>query len=154
MAIEVINLSTWLAKLGGMPKRIDAALMAQIRKEVTPLVGHMKSTAGSYGRMPAKAAGATHIVSMRDGLGVTTGSSVLLKGAEYGGRKRPKKTYVTQRRRGSRPTRPYIISRRTTQQFLPHLGNRGYWFWPTARKDMKGINKRVRAILREAMNSG
>lgn len=40
----------------------------------------------------------------------------LLFGAEFGGQKRP-----------------------TTQQFRPHKGTRGYWFFPTIRRDEKRI---------------
>jgi len=32
-------------------------------------------------------------------------------------------------------------------QFAPFLGTRGYWFWPTARTDLKGINARIGKIL-------
>jgi len=68
---------------------------------------------------------------------------VVLKGAEFGGRRRKKKAVVTRSRSG----RGYIMRRRTTMQFAPFLGTRGYWFWPTARTDLKGINARIGKIL-------
>jgi len=44
------------------------------------------------------------------------------------------------------------VRRRTTKQFHPHLGRRGYWFWPAVRKDLKGINRRVYELLAKAVN--
>lgn len=54
----------------------------------------------------------------------------LFFGAEFGGRKRP-----------------------TTQQFRPHKGKTGYWFWPTIRRDSDQIGSRwleaIEAVERE-----
>jgi hypothetical protein len=88
------------------------------------------------------------MASTPDGMSIVAGgtggtASVVLKGAEFGGRRRKKKAVVTRSRSG----RGYIMRRRTTMQFAPFLGTRGYWFWPTARTDLKGINARIGKIL-------
>jgi hypothetical protein len=71
-------------------------------------------------------------------------------GAEYGGGKRPKRAYVNRSRSG----RPYVVRRRTTKQFHPYLGTRGYWFWPTVRLDLKGIRKRIKTAVVQAVTRG
>lgn len=147
--VELIGYRDLLRRVDRIPKALQAELRKQIEHEVAPLVGHMRSLAGSYGRKPAVAASTVAYAAERTGARVKAGGggglgSTLLMGAEFGGRKRPKRPYIG-RRGGTR----YVMMRRGTMQFLPHLGQRGYWFWPTARKDLKGINSRVRKLIRE-----
>lgn len=66
-----------------------------------------------------------------------TTSGVVAAGAEFGGRRRPKKTYVTHRKGTT-----YTVRRRTTMQFLPHNA-RGYALVPAMRSSMAGIRDRI-----------
>lgn len=76
--------------------------------------------------------------------GFTAGlTGELAMGAEYGGRRRPKVTYL---RRGR------AVTRRTTMQFLPH-NPRGYALTPALRSSMGGIRQRiVDAVVKAAMS--
>jgi hypothetical protein len=93
---------------------------------------------------------ALRIVSTGGGVAVTAGSTPVTMGAEFGsfGKRSKKRAYVTRSRKGN----AYVVRRRTKVQFRPHLGRRGYWFWPAVRKDLKGINRRVGELIREAVN--
>lgn len=74
-------------------------------------------------------------------------SAVLFDGAEYGGRKPRKVVYATRSPRGA----PYVVRRRTTMQFLPHLGRRGYMFWPTIRKALPALVERQEALVTKTL---
>jgi len=149
--VRILGIDTLTGKVQTWPQRIDEAVHEQIMREVEPLVIHMKETASHFGGAARIASRTARVSSTADGMSVVTGgaglAATLMAGAEYGGRKRPKKAYVNRSKRG----KGYIVRRRTTQQFKPHLGSRGYWFWPTARKDLKGINKRVAAVIQKVV---
>lgn len=70
-------------------------------------------------------------------------SGEVAKGAEFGGRRRPKVTYL---RRGR------AVRRRTTMQFLPH-NSRGYALTPATRRSMSGIRHRIVAAVVRAVVS-
>jgi hypothetical protein len=148
-SIEVLGLDPLTRRVSLWPREIDDAVADEIRDIVEPMATHMKSRASAVGGA-CRIVGPTVAVSTTStGMAVTVGLSglaaVLSKGAEYGGRRRGKRSYVTRSRKGH----GYLVRRRTTQQFKPFLGTRGYFFWPTARTDLKGINQRVGALLRE-----
>lgn len=75
-----------------------------------------------------------------------TSSGVVAKGAEFGGRRGPKRSYVT-----SRKGTAYLVRRRTTMQFLPWVGNRGYAIVPSMRRSLRGIRKRILTAITEAV---
>jgi hypothetical protein len=150
--VEVQGLEALQRRFADMPEAVDRTLADAIEAEIDPLIVTMRSMAGRYGKVPAKAAATARVEGTAGGLQVRVGGgsglgSTLLYGAEYGGRKRPRRPYAT--RRGDTA---YIVRRRATMQFLPHLGSRGYWFWQSARQDLKGINSRVGQVLREALH--
>lgn len=68
---------------------------------------------------------------------VASSSGVVATGAEFGGRRGPRKPYATQRRGTA-----YIVRRRTTMQFLP-WNPRGYALVPAMRSSMAGIRQRI-----------
>lgn len=116
-------------------------------KEALPpsVIGTMQGRASGYGRMQGKAAGGLGYQTLPDGVGITL-SGPFAKGAEFGGRMRPKKSYVYTSRAGRR----YAVRRRATQQFLPHLGIQGYWMWPTIEDKLQGIRKKlIKAMIDE-----
>jgi hypothetical protein len=70
--------------------------------------------------------------------GFTAGlTGEMAMGAEFGGRRRPPRTYMTHRGGTS-----FSVRRRTTQQFLPH-NSRGYALTPGMRRSMAGIRQRI-----------
>ena len=147
-SVAIIGADQLLRRVAKWPADIQRAVAKQITREVEPLTAHMRSRASGYGRMATLAASTVRLATVPAGLTLTAGgrtdlASTLLYGAEYGGRKRPRRPYATRSRSGG----AYIVRRRTTMQFRPHLGSRGYWFWQTARTDLKGINKRVRDVI-------
>lgn len=150
--VELIGADELARRVADWPRDIHEAVTTQVRREVEPLMAHMRGRAAGYGRMATLAASTVRMATVPSGLTVTAGgrgnlASTLLYGAEYGGRKRGKRPYVNRSRSGN----GYIMRRRATMQFKPHLGSRGYWYWATAREDLKGINARVRAVIYKAV---
>lgn len=89
------------------------------------------------------------VVLTRDGF-TATSSGELAAGAEFGGRRRRKQTYATRSPRGT----VYAVTRRTTQQFLPWTGSRGYALMPAMRRGMSGIRQRILDAVRQAVTRG
>lgn len=75
-----------------------------------------------------------------------TSSGPVAKGAEFGGRRGPKMSYATHRKGTA-----YLVRRRTTMQFLPFVGTRGYAIVPAMRRSLKGIRQRIFDAIREAV---
>lgn len=151
-SIEILGLDPLTNRVKLWPKQIDDAVAAEIRDIVEPMAGNMRRQAAAVGGSCRVVGPTVSVSTTTTGMAVTVGqgglAAVLVKGAEYGGRRRGKRGYVTRSRSGH----GYLVRRRTTQQFKPFLGNRGYFFWPTARTDLKGINQRVGALLSEVAN--
>lgn len=151
--VRILGLDPLRRRVQEWPQDISNAVSQEITAEVTPLMDHMRDHAMAIGGASRIAARSLRIATTQTGMSVTAGgnadlASTVLAGAEYGGRKRPKRAYVTRSPRG----RGYVVRRRTTQQFKPHLGSRGYWFWPTARTDLRGINDRVADIIAKVVS--
>jgi hypothetical protein len=146
--VKVDGLAQLSQRVARWPAEVDAAIAKAIVDEIRPMISHMTSRASAVSRVAGMAASTARIVSTPKGLAIMVGgtgglASTVLKGAEFGGRRRKKKAVVMRSPRG----RGYIARRRTTMQFAPFLGNRGYWFWPTARTDLRGVNARVGKVL-------
>ena len=148
--IEILGIDPLTRRVQTWPRVIDRTLRDQILVEAQPLVDSMQSRAAAVGGVAVHAARNLALVSTADGISVTVGGDPTIFGAEFGSKRgsRRRSVYVTRSRAG----RAYIARRRTTRQFHPHLGRRGYWFWPTVRTDLKGINRRVYELLAKAVN--
>jgi len=148
--IEILGIDPLTRRVQTWPRVIDSALRDQILVEARPLIDSMRSLAGAVGGVAVHASRRLEIVSTADGISVTAGGDPTIFGAEFGSKRatRRRTAYVNRSRAG----RPYIVRRRTTKQFHPHLGRRGYWFWPAVRKDLKGINRRVYELLAKAVS--
>lgn len=153
VSVTVEGLDAARKRLGSMDTRIRKAMVDQIQnREVPPAVARMRSKA-SNGHMRA-AAGTVRIERDRDGATIHGGGggglgATVFAGAEFGGRKR-RRTYAM-RRRGS----AFVMHRRrTTMQFLTHLGKRGYFFWPSVREKFTGIAARTARRVQDEVNSG
>lgn len=90
----------------------------------------------------------TRVQTNRAGFTVAS-SGLLTMGAEYGGRSGVYRSYATRSRKGN----PYIVRRRTTMQFLPNLGTRGYAIMPAMRRSMGGIHKRILTAVEESVRA-
>jgi hypothetical protein len=146
------------ALTASLPRQVREATSDHLhRGEVVPLAADMRARAHRYGRIGARAASTLEVTATADGATLTAGGTgtgdlgaVLFAGSEYGGRKR-KKTYARKARGASSAT---VVNRRTTMMFLPHLGRRGYWFWPAMRTDLRGIIGRTSDVLQEVVDRG
>lgn len=151
-SVRVEGLDPLSARVNAWPAQVAAALAREIHTEVRPMVAHMSARASAIGGAASISARSLGIVTGGDSITVHAGggglAGELLSGAEFGGRKRAKRSYATRSRSGN----AYIVRRRTTQQFKPHLGNRGYWFWPVVRSDLKGVRARVDAVVARVVN--
>jgi hypothetical protein len=146
--IQVIGLDSLTNRMTSWPRQIDDAVHDQVLVEVRPLMSTMHGLASSYGGVARKAAEHLTIASTQDGVSVTAGGAPMIFGAEFGSHRKRRRSLVTRSRRGT----PFVVPRRrTTMQFKPHLGRRGYWFWPAVRTDLKGINRRVFQIIMKAV---
>ena len=111
-----------------------ADLRKRVKREIEdPLAARIRSVAnGPHGREAAKTVkttgGSKPAIWLGRGSGV--GAAVAF-GSEFGGQKDKKVTYITN---SKNKAKRYIVSRRTTKQFRPHLGQRGYWMAPTMRQ--------------------
>jgi hypothetical protein len=127
------------------PKLQKAATQALKTAVPAGASGEARGRMSGYGRVQAKASRGISYRGLSDGFSLG-GAGVLLPGSEYGGRRRPKRTYVISRK----GARPYSVRRRTTMQFQPHLGRRGYAITPTLRHRMAGIRQKMINAVMEA----
>jgi hypothetical protein len=128
-----------------LPREVQDAARQQIAREAAHTAAAQRARAFTGAQRIA--ARTVRLEAVENGSGVRAGGAglggELFAGSEFGGR-RKRKTYAARSRRG----RAYIIHRRrTTMQFLPNVGTRGYWFWPAARQTLTGISLRVRNVI-------
>lgn len=129
---------------------LQRALVRNIQDAGPRTVADMHAAA--FTRIQRRAVGSVDVTRSRDGIDIAGGrggdlAAVLFDGGEYGGRKNRREVYVTRSRLG----RPYIVRRRTTMQFLPHLGREGYFYWPTIRDWLPKLAKEQEAIVEKAL---
>jgi len=129
---------------------LQKALVVSIQEAGPRIVADMRDAA--FTRIQRRAVSSVDVTRSRDGIDIAGGrggdlAAVLFDGGEYGGRKSRKVTYATRSRAG----RAYIVNRRTTMQFLPHLGREGYFYWPTIREALPKLAKAQEAILDKAL---
>lgn len=131
---------------------LQRVLVRSIQEEGPRVLGDMHDAA--FTRIQERAVGSVTVQRSRDGIDIAGGrgadlGAVLFDGGEYGGRKSRKVVYVTRSRLG----RPYIVRRRTTMQFLPHLGREGYFYWPTIREWLPRLAKAQEALVEKALGT-
>lgn len=115
---------------GGLQKQ----LVRNLHEAGPKIVAEMKGSA--HTKIQRRAASTVGVTRESQGIGLHGGrggglGATLFPGGEYGGRKSKKVPYATRSPRGT----AYVVRRRTTMQFLTHLGHEGYFFWPTLRGD-------------------
>ncbi len=158
MRVQVEGGDALRALAASLPQDVTRGVGAHLqRDEVTPLAQDMRARAQRYGRIGARAASTISVSPTADGATLEAGGTstsdlgaALFAGSEYGGRIR-KKTYARKNRSGSGA---HPVTRKTTQMFLPHLGRRGYWFWPAMRTDLRGIIGRTADVVEKVIDRG
>jgi hypothetical protein len=134
---------------GSLQKAVTGGLqrdmVESLHESARPIVADMQGAA--FTKIQRRAAGKVNSSNDAKGITLRDGGDVLFPGAEYGGRKSKRVTYVTRSPLG----RPYIVRRRTTMQFLPWLGREGYFFWPTVRDWMPKLEKQQEEIVEKVL---
>lgn len=130
---------------------LQKELVRNIQSDVRTMRGDMAR--GAHTKIQRHAFDSVSSRRVTDGLEISGGrgaglDAVLFSGGEYGGRKSKRVVYATRSRLGT----PYIVRRRTTMQFLPHLGREGYFFWPAVRDSMKRLTKQQEDIVSKALS--
>lgn len=124
--------------------------MADLHDSARPILRDMRSEA--FTKIQRRAVRSVEAARRPDGIELKGGGGsglgdTLFAGGEYGGRKARKRPYAARSRRGT----PYVVYRRTTMQFLPHLGREGYFYWPTIREWMPRLVKAQQKLVEQAM---
>lgn len=136
---------------------LQKALVANVHDDAPRVVQQIRAgaftktqrTAAASVRSTSDATGATIAGGGGGGGGGGLGAT-LFSGAEYGGRKSKKVPYGTRSPNG----RAYVVKRRTTMQFLPHLGNEGYFFWVAIRRWLPELYKKQARTVEEFVAGG
>ena len=148
---------TGLAKFSNSLRRavsgdLQKELVRNIQEAGPKIVADMHGAA--FTKIQKRAVATVAARQTKDGIDIAGGrggdlGAVLFDGAEYGGRKSKKVTYATRSPLG----KAYVIRRRTTMQFLPHLGDEGYFFWPTIRDWIPKLAKEQEEAIDKAMGA-
>lgn len=151
ISVEVQGYS-WIVRKGPRLSRdVREAIVDQIHHDFRDMETEVVSTAGGLGRVQRRAAQSVHSRFYQRGAEIAGGggrglSAILFHGAEFGGRRR-RRTYL-----GRRGRKLYLIERRkVTMMFYPFIGKRGYFYFPTIRRNVVGINKRMADAMREGV---
>jgi len=175
MGLEVEGLRPFLARINRLPRTAQA----EIREAAQRIADEEARRIAAAGRADDKQsqAAAAFIKSRRDRVpfivaggsartGVSGGARAgeLFFGAEFGGgssrrfeRRVTETQYTTKtgkvRTRRTFAAAEFVGAKATTNQFRPHKGRTGYWFWPQLREDQALMMRRwegvVDAIARE-----
>lgn len=141
--VELTGMGAVRARFTRAPVTVQDEAVRVIQREADPMVRAM--SAATFTAIQRHAADSLAIRRDRFGVelaGAAAGSALdraLYHGGEYGGRKSTRVRYATRSRAG----RAYAVRRRTTMQFLPHLGRDGYFVWPTVREWLPKINRAI-----------
>ena len=155
MKLELDGISAAHQRVAGLDRAITKDVVRALQtQEAGPLGNAIKGRAGAYGRIGAKAGSTVRVTNTGVGADIHGGGGglggVLFAGAEFGGR-RKRTTYARRSRKGGAHL---VHRRRSTMMFLPHLGTRGYFFWPTVRTRTKGIVGRMLAVMDKTVDHG
>lgn len=169
MGLEVEGLKPLLARISRLPKTAQA----EIREAAQTIADDevRRIAAAGRGDDEQSQAVAGFVKSRKDRVpyiqvggskkaGVSGGATVgqLFFGAEFGGgskkrfeREVTETQYTTKtgktRTRRTFSAAKFVGTKNTTNQFRPHLGRTGYWFWPQLRQDQERMYQRWAAVL-------
>lgn len=149
-----IDTSDIARALGGIRRVVSGSLQKELTANLhaagPQIVAEMKGAAGT--KIQRRAASTIDMTRDAKGITVRGGHSgglggTLFAGGEFGGQKSKRVTYATRSPRGT----AYIVRRRTTMQFAPHLGTTGYFYWPTWRTWLPQLYKKQQETLDRAI---
>jgi hypothetical protein len=152
-----IDTSDFTRAIAGIRRVTGGALQKELTKnlhEAGPkIVSEMKGSASTG--IQRRAASTIEVTRDTEGITLRGGgrggvNAVLFPGGEYGGRKSKKVAYATRSPRGT----AYVVRRRTTMQFLPHLGHEGYFFWTTMRDWLPKLYKIQQETVEKSIGGG
>ena len=149
-----VDMRTWrgpIERISTSSKTLQRELTDNLHKEGPRIEAEIKGAA--FTRIQHRAASTVRVHPTSMGIDILGGGTAglggtLFAGGEFGGRKSKKKFYATRSRSGS----TYVVKRRTTMQFLPHLGREGYFMWPSVRDWTKRLNKQEIKIVEKSVN--
>lgn len=125
--------------------RLQKDLVKNLHQGAPGLEAGIHSAA--FTRIQHQAASTVRVNRTADGLGIHGGGGglggALFAGGEFGGRKGKKKAYSTRSPNG----KAYVVRRRTTMMFLPHLGTEGYFLWPSVRRFLPKLYQQQKATV-------
>lgn len=119
------------------PPELEATLRRTAPQIARPMAEAVRRAqrASSERMVSSRLAPTTKATSLEGLPAVQTGGPPFTMGAEFGGQRRIAR--VRQPVYGKRPRSSYV--KRTTMQFRPHVGRRGYEVWPTIRREQDKI---------------
>lgn len=142
-SITVAGLSPVLERLT-RSRRLQQEMVDVLHRSATPIRAEM----GVRAHTRIQNAAMSSVDTRKTGVGIEIAGgkggglgSTLFAGGEFGGRRRVR-TYATRSPLG----RPYTVKRHTTRMFLPHLGHRGYFYWPTVRDWTPRLTKELTRV--------
>lgn len=149
--VQVEGLTRLNHKSRHMTNDVRRAVRDQIHDEIQRMESGARTLSRAYNKMTRIAGETIDAATDSSGGAIMAGGGAglprkLFYGGEFGGRMR-RKTHI-----GRRGGNYYIIRRRrTTRMFLPHLGRRGYFYFPTIRTVQVGQKERVWAAAGKAV---
>jgi hypothetical protein len=148
--IDYSSFTVAIRRLDQAPTELQKELVDNLHKAGPMIEAEMKGAA--FTKIQRRAASTITVTPDAEGISIVGGGSgglggQLFAGGEFGGRKSKKKAYATRSPNG----RAYVISRRVTMQFLPHLGTEGYFYWPTMREWLPKLFKQQQQTLEKVV---
>jgi hypothetical protein len=151
-SINYRDITVAIKRIEQAPKELQKELVKNLHDAAPRIQSDMNAAA--FTKVQKRAASTVRITKDAEGVTVKGGGGglggQLFAGGEFGGRKSKKKPYSTRSPNG----KAYTVVRRTTMQFLPHLGNEGYFFWPTMRNWLPKLFKQQQETLDKVMGGG
>ncbi len=138
--IDYSDFTTALRRLDHVDTELQKELVETYHDSAPKILAEMRGAA--FTPIQRHAVSTVRITRDRDGITIRGGGGgglggTLFAGGEFGGRKSRKKTYSRRSPKGY----AHVVRRRTTMQFLPHLGKEGYFFYPTVREWLPKLYK-------------
>jgi hypothetical protein len=151
-SIDYRSITVAIKRLDKVPKELQRELVDNLHKAAPRIEADMRAAART--KIQKQAVSTVRTTTDTEGISIQGGAGgglggALFAGGEFGGRKSKKKPYATRSRAG----KPYVVKRRTTMQFLPHLGNEGYFYWPTIRDWLPKLYEQQKATLARVMGT-
>jgi hypothetical protein len=149
-SIDYSAFTTAIKRLDAASAKLQKELVANLHQAGPRIEADMQGAA--HTRIQQRAASTINVTRDAQGISVIGGGSgglggQLFAGGEFGGRKSKRKAYATRSPNGT----AYVVRRRTTMQFLPHLGQEGYFYWPTIRDWLPNLYKQQQKTLARVM---